>query len=897
MLLRLFPLSFREEYATAMEETFVARMADARRQGRRATLRLWLRESLGLLNSAVRERGGQTRQAGEPGQPRGARARDSLRRELRHALRRLLRSPGFTAAALLSLGLALGANTAIFTLVRRIVLRPLPWPQSNQLLALEQGAPGLNIPTGLGLTEALYEHFLQRTHTLESIAMYWSQSYPVQAGGEPERLRITTATPTLLRVLRSQPQLGRWFQSSEGTPGSPAVVVLSHGLWQRRFAGRTDVLGQSILVNGMPHEVVGVMSASFAFPDPATDLWIPAVYDTANPRVGGFNWVGVARMKPGMTVADVRTDVDRAIATFAGAHPGNPTAIAITRDAHMHSTAIPLKQQITGSIERTLWLLLGSVAIVLLVACGNVANLFLVRAEARSREVAVRRALGAGRRGIALHFLAESALLSLGAWLLGMGVAQLAVKLLVRHGPAGLPRLHEVHLDLVIFVFAALLALACTVVFATAALMRVASGRAESASLREAGRANTTSRQRMRLRHFLIAGQMALAALLLVACGLMAKSFLQIRHQDPGFDANSALVFEVGLPEHDYPARDRDREALLHHTLLEHLRSLPGVRSAAAATCLPLDGFCWGDPMKVDGVVLRQGEIPPVIAMRRVTAGYFSAMGTRVLRGRAFESGDEDHATRAVVINQALANLYFAGRDPIGQRIFPDIGATSPAWFTVVGVVGNTATTTLTESQPVGILYFPLRDGSNEGPSITSMGYVVRTAVPPLSLVDAVQHELQAIDARVPLARVRTLEDSLGEARAQAAFTLALLAIAASVALLLGLVGVYGVISYAVSQRRSEIGVRLALGARPGDVSRMIVRQGTAVVLSGLFIGLAASVATSRLMNALLFRVSAHDPVTYLRVSAILFAVALLACWLPARRAARLDPATALRAE
>ena len=544
-----------------------------------------------------------------------------------------------------------------------------------------------------------------------------------------------------------------------------------------------------------------------------------------------------------------------------------------------------------GPIAGTLWVLFAAVGLVLVLACANVANLFLVRSDVKQREIAIRRALGAGARGIAGYFLAESVLVSAVAGLAGLGLGWAGVRLLVLYGP-GLPRLHEVRIDAAVVMFAIAATALSAVLFGTIPLLR---GSGASAALREAGRGRTASRSQLRVRHTLMGGQVAIALVLLVAAALMVRSYRAMRRVDPHFDARSALAFRIGLSR-DYATREAS--IAFYQSLIDRIAGIPGVTGVSALTCLPLadDGMCYRDPIGVEGRPVQPGTVPPIVSFRAVAGDVFEVLGVAIERGRGITRADIDAQAAVVVIDEALAAVYFPGEDPIGRRVrmdFLERDGPDPG-HTIVGVVRSTPTRTLTETAAVPTIYLPLR-AIEEGPSIGAMSFVVRTIVPPLGVLPAVRDAVAEVDPALALARVRTLEDVLAQAGSPMAFAMALLLIAAAVAVLLGLVGIYGVISYAVSQRTREIGVRLALGAAPGSVARMIVREGGRVIAAGLVSGLALSFAASRALEALLFGVHPRDPAVFMAMGTLLVAVALLACWLPAHRASALRPTEALR--
>jgi putative ABC transport system permease protein len=834
-------------------------------------------------------------------------ALERLWQETRYAGRRLFRSPAFTVATVSTLALAIGANGSIFAVVERVVLNPLPYPESDRLIVVDHGAERLNLPSGLNFTPGLYYHYAERAHTLDGIALYNADELTLTGDGQPERIPVVRATPSLASVLRVSPAVGRWFTATEGVPGARPVALLSHGLWTRRYSGDPGIAGRLLTLGGVPTEVLGVMPAGFAFPDPRVDAWIAMPLA----RSQGFGFWGrssVARLRPGATPADAQRELNGLIADLPQAFPGDVQAAGNGKAINLFSIVRTLKEATVGGVTRALWTLLASVGLVLLVACANVANLLLVRSEARQREVAVRRALGATGLAIARYFLSESVLLAGMGGVAGVAIAWAAVHLLLAYGPTNLPRLHEIRLDGIAILFTLTVSALAALAFAAIPLLH---GMPLASSLHDGGRSSSASRSRHRARQVLMGGQVALALVLLVSSGLLVRSFQKLRAVDPGFDASSALTFAVGLPESDYATREAAVAA--HHAILDRLSALPGVTSASASTCLPL-AFpfgCYGNTLRVEGRVYPAGTIPPVALFRAVAGGYFAAMGMRIVRGRGIDRGDVERHEPIVVINRALADRFFPNQNPIGQRVAsnrPPARADEPpirTWLTIVGVVANTPTFALAEVNPLGQLFMPMSIAGGPdiptaalaGPNVAVMNYVVRSATSAASLLPSLRRAVDAIDPKLALAQVRTLQNILDGASAQMAFTMALIAIAAVVALLLGAIGIYGVMSYIVSLRTGEIGVRLALGASPDSVAGLIVRQGSFVALAGVALGLAAALAGSRFIESLLYGVSARDPGVFAATTVALLAVALVACWLPARRAARLSPLDALRAE
>jgi predicted permease len=811
---------------------------------------------------------------------------DACVRELRQAFGRLRRSPGFTTAAVLSLALAIGANVAIFAVVERVVIHPLPYPESQQLLMLDFSMPARNIPAGFNsMTIREYFHYTDNARTLAALAIYHFDDRTLTGLGAPERIRVLRTTPSLVSVLRVTPLVGTWLP--DGPRGSlPAAAVLSYGFWNRRFGADPGVVGRSVALNGVATTIAGVMPPAFAFPDPRIDAWInePTLSFTDD-----YSFTGVARMRDGVRVAAARAEITQLSHTLHAAAPGNGYDFIL-------STALPLQDFMIGPISTALWILLGSAAVVLLVACANIANLFLVRSETRQREIGVRRALGAGTGGIAAYFFAESAILSAAGATLGSIAASYAIRALVALGPVNLPRLHEVSLAPIHLLFTLVLSVIAAIVFGVVPLARLGGTRVP---LQEGARGATAGRRSHRARQVLMGGQVALALTLLVASGLLFRSFVRLRAVNPGFDATSTLTFEIGLPRREYAGRARI--ASTHQAIVDRLSALPGVTAASAVNCVPLSGhgYCGGAPLFVDGETLAPTAVRPIAAARPVLPSFFEAMGMRPVRGRLITRADIDSRTPVTVISDALAQVAFHDADPIGRRIrlAPHSVNRAPLWFTVIGVVKTTPIWSVNEARPAPHMYFPLFPTEVFPQNVDVMTYVVRTSVPPETVLSAARNAVRQVDPNLAIAQVRTLQDLLDASQAARTFTLILIAIAATTALLLGIVGIYGVMSYIVSQRTNEIGVRLALGAEPSRVMRMVVRQGGIVTLVGLAAGLAASLAGSRIISSLLYDVSPRDPQVLALTTVTLLAVALVACWIPARRAASVDPLIALRAE
>jgi predicted permease len=893
-LLRLAAPSLARDYGAAMEDMLAAKLSRA--ASRQARVALLIREIGGLPALAWSDRQRQSALRSKAG------SMDTLLQEVQQAARRLRRSPAFTSATVLTLGLAIGANAAIFAVVERVVISPLPYPESDRLIDMDLGSVTLKVSSGMGMTPGLYFIFKNRSQSLESAAIFATGDRTLLGRGDPERILVTEATPSLGTVLRVPPALGRWFTEDEGRPGGPKVAVLSHGLWMRRFGRNPAVVGESIQLNGESFQIVGVMPPGFAFPFPRVEAWTTYQVD-ASMGFGYFGWQGVSRLREGVAVETARVELQGLIAGIAEAYPNDPRARGNV-STKLTFTGRPLKDMVLGNITRALWLLLVAVGVVLAVACANVANLFLVRTELRQREVAIRRALGAARGGLGRYFFTESALLASAGGVAGALIAWGALQLLVETGPATLPRLHEIRLHPIAIGYIALVSLVVAVVFGTISLWRSGS----MTALHESGRGNTTSRQRHHARQLLFGSQVAMALMLLIAAGLMVRSFLNLRAIDPGFSPASTLTFSLGLPAAKYATIAA--ATATHGAIIERLAALPGVTAASGTTCLPLSMGCNGNTLLIEGQTYPPGTLPPLSLFRAVASGYFETMGMRIVRGRSIAPNDLHDKAPVAVISQALARSAFKDQDPIGRRVASNQPPLKPGavqeleWLTVIGVVTDTPMRAVNEPSPMPMLFMPLSLGNPPGelgqriaPSVGRMNFVVRTATPPFDLVPAARQAVQAIDPDLAMAQVSTLQDLVDGSSAQMTFTMVLLAMAAVLTLILGVIGIYGVTTYIVSQRTSEIGVRLALGAEPAGITRQIVRQGSIVALIGIVIGLAAALAGGRLIASVLYGVSPRDPMVFAMMAVTLQAVALTACWIPARRAARLDPTIALRAD
>jgi predicted permease len=819
----------------------------------------------------------------------------SLVREVRHAARRLARSPAFTAAATLTLAVGIGATVAIFALVDGVLLRPLPYPESDRLVVLRHAAPGLGL-ADVELSDGLYEHYRSSNEVFEEMAI-WQEAFVNLDGpdGEALRVELVLATRSMLPLLRVRPVLGPGFDENDNGGRS---VLLSYGLWQRRYGGDPSVVGRTTLVNGAPRRIAGVMPGDFRFPRPGIDLWMDLGFDRDDLRVGSFHYQGAARLKPGVTVQQARAELDRLVQTVEGEFPdATPQRLSEMRLTPLVSR---MKDDVVGDVGTTLWLLFGAVGFVLLIACANVANLHLVRAVAREREVAVRAALGAARRDLVRYLLAESALLAAVGGASGTLAAWAAVRVFATRAPVDLPRLDELAVDGRALAFAAVLTGAAGVVFCllpAAGALRAARG----GGLHRAGRALTASPERQRAQRVLVAAQVALALTLLVGSGLMVQTFLRLAGVDSGFDERDLLTFEIAQPHRGYETYERSAGFQL--ALLDSLRALPGVLSAGAVGGLPMTGTEGGSSWTATSRFLQPleaGGQPPTdrepreVRARAVTHGYFESMGISVLDGRAPRPTDLAADGAPVLLSANLAARLFPGASAVGRLVrHPD----DPGWNTVLGVVADVREDGNDEPAPE-VVYVPLLDARTfPGVGPGYLAFALRTGVPPTSLVAAVRRIVRTLDSRMPIGSVRTMEEIVAAKSARLAFTMVLILGAGIAATFLGTIGLYGILSYTVGQRRREIGVRVALGAEPGDVVRLVLREGVALTVIGIGAGVVTAALLTRFLEALLYEVSPTDPATFALTAAGLLLVALVACTLPARRAAGVQPVEALAAE
>ena len=799
----------------------------------------------------------------------------SLLQDVRYAARRLRKSPGFALVAVGALTLGIGANTAIFSVVNSVLLRPLPYPEPEQLVQVWETRPRMNMPR----TEVAPHEFLAwagQSQSFRQLAANDSTEYNLTGRGEPERVTGALVTASYFPLLGVSPARGRAFLAEEDEPGKENVVVLGHELWQSRFNSDPSVVGQSVSLDGVPCTVVGVMPRGFSLPNGA-ELARPIAFSAADRAKAGSHFLNVyGRLKEGVTLAQAEGEMaavaGRVEQDFGEANVGHRVVL------------VPLHEQVVGGARTALLVLLGAVGLVLLIACANVANLLLARAAGRRREVAVRSALGASRWRIVRQLLAESLLLSALSGAAGLLLAVWGVDLLVSLDPTGVQRAGEVTLDWRVLGFTLGLSLLTGLLFGLAPALQ-ASKADFNESLKEGGR-SAQGLGRSRLRGALVVSEVALTLVLLVGAGLLVKSFRQLLAVESGLDPHGVLTMDVSLPRAKYA--ERQQITSFYERLVEQAASLPGVEAAGAVSVLPLAGNDNSNFVQIEG----RPPLPPGQALRagrrNVSADYFRALGIRVKRGRAFSASDSNGAPPVVVINEAMARSFFAGEDPVGKRI--RTGDRSP-WVEVVGVVGDVRHRGLdVDTRPE--MFFP----HPQAPS-RQMTLAVRASGDPLALAGPLRERVRELDRDQPVGNVKTMETWVAESVASRRFSVLLLGVFACVAAGLAALGLYGVVSYSVAQRTHEIGLRVALGARPRDVLRLVIRQGMILTLLGTAVGLLAALALTRVMSGLLFGVGATDAATFVTVPLLLVAVALLACYLPARRATKVDPMVALRHE
>jgi Acidobacterial duplicated orphan permease len=815
---------------------------------------------------------------------------------MRYGARMLLKQPGFTLIAMLTLSLGVGANTAIFSVINAVLLRPLPYPESERLALYNERSPQMD---GMSISWPNYTDWRAQQRVFEEMAVFNRGDYNLTGAGEPERIQAGQVTASLFTTLRAHASLGRVFTADEDKPGGPPVVVLSYGLWQRRFAGDLQIVGKTLNFNDRRYTVIGVMPQGFRFPS-RVEMWVPVGQLSDQPswkqRGNHPGLYGVARLKPGATIEQARADMDNIAAGLEKLYPGS------NQDNRVR--IMPLIENYVRDVRRALWVLFGAVGFVLLIACANIANLLLARATTRSKELAVRAALGAGRWRIVRQLLTESLLLAVMGGALGLLLATWGVDLILKTSPDAIPRAQEIGMDNRVFIFTMAVSVLTGLVFGLIPAWQASKVDAYE-TLKEAGRGNSGRRQWVR--SSLVVTEVAAALVLLVGAGLLIRSFYRLHQVNPGFSYERLWSANIMLPEKKYSTEQRIE---FWRRLTERLRAVPGVEAAAVSSGLPLGNNGWQTSFTIEGRPAPPPGQTPLMEACLVSSDYFRAMSIPLRAGRYFteqdthrpptgplpsdlgEEGRYYFGLNAIVIDEEFASRHWPNEDAVGKRVRLGGGDPNAPLATVIGVVGRVKMESLSGGSNYVQGYFHSLQLPSRG-----MTAVIKSSVEPAGLTAAVRSQVAALDSSQPIYNIRTMEQIRDESVAAQKLNLTLLILFASVALVLALVGIYGVMSYAVTQRTHEIGIRVALGARGPDVLRLVVGQGMSLAGAGVVIGLAMAYGLTRLMSALLFSVKPTDLLTFTAVTVLLAVVALVACWIPARRAAKVDPMVALRCE
>jgi predicted permease len=824
-----------------------------------------------------------------PGVSTGHWASD-LWRDLRYAIHTFRKRPGFAAAAILTLGLGIGATTAMFSVIDGVLLKPLPFPQPDRLVAMWHVAPELGFDQ-FQQSPATYFTYRDDNRVFEDVGLWVPfPDVSITGRGEPERVQALYVTDGTLPILKVQPLLGRLFTKTDDAPGSPDRTMLTYGYWQRRFGGARDIVGQTVTIDSKPYEVIGVLPSSFRFLDRKPAVLLPLRLNRADTSLGSFSYFAIARLKAGVTIAQANDDVARMIPLVYTQFP----ARAGEQEIRLRPNVRPLAADVIGDVGHVLWILLGTVGIVLLTACANVANLFLVRTEARRRELAVRSALGASRGRLARGLITECVTLGLAGGVVGLVLARAGIGLLVWLAPSGLPRVEEIGLHPIVLLFTLATAIGTGLLFGLVAVLKF--GVPSLTMLNEGGRAGSEGPERHRTRNMLVVAQTALALVLLVVAGLMVRTFVALRHVDPGFThPEHVQTFRVAIPE--TLVSGMEQTVRTHEQIAERLRQIPGVQSVGLASSITMDGTYFNGSIFVEGVSETSTRNRRFRRHRFIAPGYFETIGDPVLAGRLITWTDIYQDALVVVVSESLAREYWKDpADAIGKRI--RVSANQP-WREVIGVVGNERDDGLNKAAPT-IAYWPMAATRFlDQPFVSrTMSYAVRSdRIGSPDFLHEIQQAVWSVNPNLPLANVRTLDEIRGASMAQTSFALTMLVIGATLALLLGLVGLYGVTAYVAAQRKREIAIRMALGAQIGEVRTMLLRHGVGLTMTGIALGVGVALALGQVMRALLFGVSPMDPLTYVAVSAALAAVMLVAMYVPARRVSRVDPVVALRAD
>jgi predicted permease len=831
---------------------------------------------------------------------------DTLGRDVRLALRGMRRRPGFAAAVVLTLALGIGANTAIFGVVDGVLIKPLPYPNAGELVSIRHVAPGLNV-SELRMSPTQYFTYRNEGRVFQHIGLYGDGGTTITGVGEPEQARLLGVTYDVLQALGVQPQLGRLFTEADAKPGPgrfPPVVILTHAYWQRRFGGDRSVIGRRLIADSDPVQVIGVMPEGFRFLDmePAAEVIALLAFDRSRLAIGGFNFASLARLKRGVTVADANADIARMLPIWLNAWPTPPNSGGRQAFEKWGIAPVlqPLKDEVVGGVGDLLWILMATIGMVLLIACANVANLMLVRSESRRQEFAVRTALGARRGDIAREVLVESLALSLIGGVLGVALAYAGLEVVVSTAPTTLPRVEDISLDPRVVAFAFAISLLSSLVFGALPALKHAAQ--HGAPIVGAARGASTSRERQRTRNVLVVVQVALALVLLVASGLMMRTFVALLNVEPGFaaaaDVQTARVWVV--PQQ---VREAERVTRIQQEILDKVAALPGVKAAAFASAVPMEGplRVWLNPVYVEGGKDYAAGTPPLRRMKVVSPGYFAAIGTRMIAGRDITWTDIYGRAKVAIVSENFARENWGSpAAALGHRVRDSAPTSSDLWREIVGVVEDVHEDALYQAAPA-FVYWPTMMENFGGTALftnRAINLVIRSdEAGRESLLNGVRGAVWSVNPTMPVFLVRTMKDLYDASMARTSFALIMLAIAAVMALALGVIGIYGVIAYIVVQRSREIGIRLALGAAPWTLKRMFVRQGLVLTSVGAGVGLVTAIALSQWMSSLLFGVERLDPATYAAVLGVLAMAAAMASYVPARRAAAVDPVETLTAE
>ena len=817
--------------------------------------------------------------------------------QLKQVLRRLGRTPLFTIVTLITLGAGVGANIAVFSVVEGVLLKPLPYPHAENLVGVWHTAPGLNLDL-VNMAPSNYFIYREQNRVFEDVGIYQGDSVAVTGQSSPEQVQALDVTDGVLPVLGVAPMLGRWFNRTDVAPNAADTVMLSYGYWQRRSGADRSIVGRAITLDGKAHQIIGVMPRGFRFLDgEQPELFLPLQLDRGKTTLGQFSYDGVARLKPGITLDAANADVARLIPTVWTSFPAPPGfSVELFHQARIGPRIRPLSQDVIGDVSKLLWVLMGSIGVVLLIACANVANLLLVRAESRHQELSIRAALGASRWHIVRDFLFESVVLGVLGSILGLGLAFGALRLLIAIAPQGLPRIQDIGIDWTVLVFTVAVSLFCSLLFGSVPALRYAGARM-GVGLREGARGASAGRERHRTRNALVVIQVSLAFVLLICSGLMIRTFRALTHVSPGYDAAAPIqTLHFAVPEADVPKSD----AVVHlqEAILHKIEAVPGVTSVAFGLSVPMDGGDWHDPVFAQDHRYDDGKMPPLRLFKFVSPGYFSTMGIPMIAGRDYTWAETYRRLPVAIVSEGFAReMWGTPADALGKKVRV---STQDDWREVVGVVGAVHDHGMNkDAEPTA--YWPTVANHFEGQDEMVRRWVVyavrSSRAGSESLMNDIRRAIWSVDANLPLSDIHTQQYFYDRSMARTSFTLVMLGVAASIALLLGVVGLYGVVAYSASQRRREIGIRIALGAQRNDITNMFVRQGLLLAGGGIVCGLLVAAAATRLLRSLLFHVSPMDPLTYAGGILALCAAAALASYIPSRRTASVNPVDALRAE